>query len=312
MNGFFRRNIRFANRLWKDRRTVRTMLETGNYIFVRDFPPGHFYSPLPDLSTVSSALQSSSTSLQGINLNEEFQVRLCGNFARWYAEMPFPERKATGKRYHLDNPFFSFGDGIILYSFLREFQPGRVIEVGSGFSSAAMLDVNDAFMSRRVAFTFVEPFPDRLNSLLSDEDRKTCRVEIKPVQQVDLSLFQQLQENDILFIDSSHVGKIGSDLLHLLFEVLPRLNKGVIVHFHDIFWPFDYPLAWLEGGRAWNEAYFLRAFLQYNPAFELLYFNSFMALHHTAMIQAKMPAVLTKPSFPETFGNSSLWLRKGS
>jgi len=310
MSGFFCRNIRFAERLWKDRRTVRAMLETDNYIFVRDFPPGHFYSPLPDLSTVPAALQSASTSLHGINLNEAFQVRLAEKFARWYAEMPFPGRKKADKRYHLDNPFFSFGDGIILYSFLREFQPKRVIEVGSGFSSAAMLDVNDAFLSRRVEFTFIEPFPDRLHSLLSDEDRKTCGVETKPVQQIDPRLFQQLDENDILFIDSSHVGKIGSDLLHLLFDVLPRLRKGVFVHFHDIFWPFDYPQIWLENGRAWNEAYFLRTFLQYNSAFEILYFNSYMALHHAERLQRTMPLVLQETSNPETFGNSSLWLRK--
>ena len=117
-------------------------------------------------------------------------------------------------------------------------------------------------------------------------------------------------QNDILFVDASHVGKWHSDVLHILFEILPKLNKGVLVHFHDVMWPFEYPQSWLEEGRAFNEAYFLRAFLQYNSAFEVVFFNSFMVAKHAELLRMKMPRMLKSPSTPETIGNSSLWLRK--
>ena len=195
---------------------------------------------------------------------------------------------------------------------MRQFQPRRIVEVGSGFSSAAMLDVNDRFLGRKLQFTFIEPYPDRLNSLLSAGDKSSCKILVKGVQQVELDAFQSLEENDFLFVDSSHVGKSHSDVLHILFEILPRLNKGVLVHFHDVMWPFEYPQSWLEEGRAFNEAYFLRAFLQHNSAFEVLFFNSFMMAQHAELLRIKMPRMLKSPSTPETIGNSSLWLRKVS
>jgi len=224
--------------------------------------------------------------------------------------MSLPEMKAPDYRYHFDNAYFSYGDGVLLYSFLRHFRPKQVTEVGSGFSSALMLDVNERYLDGKTQFTFVEPYPDRLFSLLSDRDRQSNLVETKVVQHVDSSVFTRLKEGDILFIDSSHVAKTHSDVLHILFNVLPSLNRGVIVHFHDILWPFEYPVSWLTDGRAWNEAYFLRAFLQYNPSFEILFFNSYMALHQREILAKDMPLALKIPSSTVTPGNSSLWIRK--
>jgi hypothetical protein len=112
-----------------------------------------------------------------------------------------------------------------------------------------------------------------------------------------------LEANDILFIDSSHVSKAGSDVNHLFFTVLPRLKPGVLVHVHDVFYPFEYPLGWLRQGRAWNELYLLRAFLQYNTAFEMLFFNSFLWKHHKEQLAAKLPRMATNPG-------GSIWLRK--
>jgi hypothetical protein len=196
---------------------------------------------------------------------------------------------------------------------LRHFRPRRLIEVGSGFSSAAMLETRDRFFPGQLEFTFIEPYPERLYSLLSDDDRRVCRILAQPVQDVDLSVFDALGENDILFVDSSHIGRVHSDLLHILFNVLPRLQKGVIVHFHDILWPFEYPRNWIESeGRAYNEAYFLRAFLQYNPAFEVLYFNDFMKVHHRDEVIKALPLAMKQPTQGVTEGSSSLWLRKVS
>jgi hypothetical protein len=124
------------------------------------------------------------------------------------------------------------------------------------------------------------------------------------VQRVPLDVFAQLRAGDVLFIDSSHVVKIGSDVAYLVHEVLPSLAAGVVVHFHDILWPFEYPRDWvLDQGKAWNEAYFVRAFLQFNAAFEILYFNSFIANRHPASLRELLPRCVENPG-------GSLWLRR--
>src|SRR5262249_30901378 len=154
-------------------------------------------------------------------------------------------------RYYFRNEWFGYADALVLYGMIRYLRPRRVIEVGSGFSSAVMLDTNDLFCGGRVALTFVEPYPDRLFSLLRGSDRDKHTVIARPVQDVDLSLFQALSDNDILFVDSSHVSKVGSDVNHLIFQILPALADNVVVHFHDIFYPFEYPKDWVYEGRAW-------------------------------------------------------------
>ncbi len=310
----FWRNIKFLKALRWKKDFVRSLLESENLEFLQFAPPGHFYSPLPDLPDVHSnanrIFNENPQDLLAINLNVESQIQLVESFSRIYKEVPFQDHKSASVRYFLDNKFFSYGDGIILYSFLRYFQPKRVVEVGSGFSSAAMLDINDLFLDKRLEFTFIEPFPDRLFGLLSSDDRQKSRIEVKRVQEVEDRVFTSLEANDILFVDSSHVAKIDSDVVHIIFQILPRLQKGVIVHFHDIPWPFEYPKQWVDEGRAWNEAYFLRAFLQDNVNFEIVYFNSFMANRHADLLSKAMPRVLNTPTSPVTLGNSSLWLRK--
>ena len=186
---------------------------------------------------------------------------------------------------------------------LRHFRPRRVIEVGSGFSSALMLDTNDLFFSSGISFTFIEPHAQRLTSLMRPEDNVRQRVVTSMVQDVPETLFDSLEANDILFVDSSHVVKVGSDVVHLLTHVLPRLNKGVLVHFHDVFWPFEYPEEWFADGRAWNENYVLKAFLQFNDSFEILLFSSYLATHHRRDLETHIPLALRNPG-------GSLWIRR--
>ena len=259
-------NLRFLGRLWKNKTALRTLLSSENFVFIRDFGPGHFYSPIPDLDHVAGRIEiaagSSVRSLPGLDLNEECQLKLLESFARSYGEIPFTSQPRPDRRYYFDNPFFSFGDAVVLFCMLRAFQPRRIIEIGSGFSSAEMLDLNDLVFNRAIELAFIEPHPERLYSLLSEADRGRCSIRTQSVQQVELDAFRALQANDVLFVDSSHVGKARSDVLHLLFQVLPLLHAGVLVHFHDVFWPFEYPKEWFLAGRAWNEAYYLRAFLQ--------------------------------------------------
>jgi hypothetical protein len=107
----------------------------------------------------------------------------------------------------------------------------------------------------------------------------------------------------VLFIDSTHVSKAGSDVNHELFEILPRLKPGVLVHFHDVFWPFEYPEAWtFESRRSWNEIYLLRAFLSGNREYEIVFFNDYFRARHG-------DAAAAVPKFAQNPGGG-LWLRK--
>jgi hypothetical protein len=166
-----------------------------------------------------------------------------------------------------------------------------------------MLDTNEEFCQGRIQFTFIEPHAERLNQLLTRMDRSSVTLHEVKVQKVPVEVFDQLEARDVLFVDSSHVAKIGSDVNHILFQIVPRLKPGVLVHFHDVFYPFEYPMAWIREGRAWNEAYVLRAFLQYNSQFEIVMFNNF-AVHQWRDYIAEKAPIMTRNS------GSSLWLRK--
>lgn len=277
--------------------------------FLKFAPPGHFHSPLPDLQFVdlhqATLFNRQIESVPGIENNVEEQLALIDKFSAYYDELPFKDDKNSGLRYHFRNSYFSYGDALILYSMLRYYRPRQIIEIGSGFSSALMLDTNDLFFSKRMELTFIEPHPERLFSLLSDEDKKRHTTITDIAQNVKLDRFAALDAKDILFIDSSHVAKIGSDVVHLLTDVLPNLKPGVIIHFHDVFWPFEYPEDWIRDGIAWNENYILKAFLQFNMTFKILFFNSYLAIHHRNLLEQKLPLFLKNTG-------GSLWLEKVS
>ncbi|WP_369132371.1 class I SAM-dependent methyltransferase [Modestobacter sp. I12A-02662] len=299
---------------------VLRVLSSRNKLFLRFAPPGHYYSPIPDLAEVRRNAErvfdppcaDDGDPLPGVDLAERAQLQRLEEFARFHDELPFPDRPTPGFRYHLDNDWFSYGDCVALYSILRSQRPRRIVEVGSGFSSAAMLDLDDRFFGGDLELTFIEPHPERLEGLLRDTDAKRCTIVRAALQDVGLDVFTELEDGDVLFVDSSHVAKVDSDVLHLFFRVLPALAPGVLVHFHDIPWPFEYPRTWLEQGKAWNEAYLLRAFLMYNPAFEIHWYAAFLADRHLAALTRALPTAVRPPSAPTMLSHSSIWLRKVS
>ena len=303
----------FARRRSSDRALFHRIRKSDNARFLRSAAPGSYYSPIPDMATVRTRDASASVGkggIAGIRLREAEQLKVLGEVAHYYPELHFPHTPRSGYRFHFDNTFFSYGDAIVLYGLMRILTPSRIIEIGSGFSSAAMLDIDEQYLNKQIDFVFIDPFPRRLRGLLSETDTDRVRVVQARVEDLPLEMFDELESGDILFIDSSHVAKIDSDVLHILFRVLPRLAPGVVVHFHDIFWPFEYPRSWTEAGRAWNEAYLLRAFLQFNDDYEILLFNSFLEHLHHDQLAAVMPLAVKSPSKPLTLGNSSLWLRR--
>ena len=267
--------------------------------------PGHFYSAVPSIEERLAFCDNEEIecrSLDGISLNVEKQIDLLFEFSKHCNECPFPDKRTDEFRYHFINEAYSYSDALILYSMIRHYRPKRIIEIGSGFSSCVMLDTNQLYFNGEIDIKFIEPYPDRLLKLIKDADRK-CLFADNKLQNVDVRIFENLEENDILFIDSTHVTKLNSDVNKIIFKILPLLKKGVIVHFHDIFWPFEYPKHWIREGRAWNEAYILHAFLKYNNNYEIMFFYDYLHKYHNEIIKEKLPLCLKGPG-------CNLWIKK--
>lgn len=287
------------------RENARLTAELTEY--KRGWPPGHFYSPVPSIEEVRRRediiFGTPPREIPGVDLNEEGQLGLLEQLARYYDEQPFRPQKVSDRRYFFENPNYSYGEAIVLYAMIRHLRPTNIVEVGSGYSSCAILDTSELFFDGTINCTFVDPYPELLLSLIEDARPASVRIVDRSVQDVRDELFAQLRQGDILFIDSTHVAKVGSDVNHIFADVLPAVSPGVYVHFHDIFYPFEYPKKWIYEGRAWNEAYVLRSFLQFNRGFEIVYFNSFLAEFHEARLRELMPLSMKAPG-------SSIWLRR--
>jgi len=270
-------------------------------------PPGHFYSPIPCLEEIKRNEKKifgiCPPNIPGLELNESEQLSLLEIFSTYYKELPFQRSKAKGLRYYYENPAYSYSDAILLYCMIRYLKPRRIIEVGSGFSSCVTLDTNELHFGNSIETTFIEPCPELLISLIKEDDKSRVRIIPQCLQEVGLEVFGEIKENDILFIDSTHVGKTYSDVNRIFFEILPSLSSGVYVHFHDVFYPFEYPKEWVYEGRAWNEIYMLRAFLQYNRRFRIVLMNTYLEHFHEAFFHEKMPLCLNNPG-------GSIWVEK--
>jgi predicted O-methyltransferase YrrM len=270
------------------------------------YAAGHYYSPLLDLTGLSPDQEGyphdGVENWEHIDLRGKAQNALYLELLLDHPPMAFPEAKSPMYRYFSKNDFFPVSDAYTLSAMIRRFQPRQIVEVGSGFSSAVTMDTLD--QSHLTAkLTFIEPYPERLYSLLTDADKANATIIPHPVQSCPLEVFDALEENDILFIDSSHVAKVGSDVSFLLLRILPRLKKGVLVHIHDIFYPYTMPYSWIYQGRAWNESLFLRAFLQGNTGYEVVAFNPFAAATFPKIFRQSFPKFLDNPG-------GSIWLRK--
>jgi hypothetical protein len=232
-------------------------------------PPGHFYSPITATEDIERALTWSGC--PGVDLREEEQVLLASEMSSRLLE------PAPGPRYRAANSMYGEADAAVYRFMLDRYRPARLVEVGSGYSTALALDEAETNPNlSTMNLTCIEPFPDRLLGLLRAGDQDRLTVVRQPVQQVDMAVYDRLGRNDILFIDSTHVAKAGSDVLWLFLHVLPRLAAGVLVHVHDVFWPFEYPEAWLREGRDWTEIYFLHAFLVGNTDWRMVLFSSWL------------------------------------
>jgi methyltransferase family protein len=232
------------------------------------------------------------------------QVRLVAPHFEELAKVPW-DPPAGPPRYYWNNDFWRGSDAPVHYGLLRRFQPRRVVEIGSGWSSLLLADAlrrNEESGAPAAVVDQIEPFP-RKDLLSALPDHWTLHEVI--LQRANLELFESLGPNDVCFYDGSHVARTGSDVAWFFFEVLPRLNPGVLVHVHDIFWPGDYPDEWImERGQSWNEQYLLQAFLMHNERFELLICNS-------ALYRCRKSDLLDLyAGLPDECSGVSVWLRK--
>ena len=263
----------------------------------------HYYQPVFDVSKLPVSLWEMPDEMVGVDFNIEGQLALLRSFS-FQAELidvPTIEQKGTLAFYH--NHSYGPADAEMLYNMVRHFKPKRVIEIGSGYSTRMMkraLDKNkqDGLPSSHVC---VEPYEmPWLESLGLDE------VIRKKVEDVPLEIFDALGENDILFIDSSHVIRTGGDVLFEFLKILPRLKKGVVVHIHDIFLPYEYPREWLVGHRRyWTEQYLLQVFLAFNTKFEVIAAVNWLSREHYDDLANVCPIYAQQKR-----GHGAFWIRR--
>lgn len=274
---------------------------------------GHFYSLYPSFSDINKYYddvirnETSGMDKDAIDLNDRCQIEILERMNSIFDTLPdwidIDSERLTKYRYRKNNPSIGLSDTWLLHFILRIFTPKNLIEVGSGYTSAATLDTNEYYLGGSVNISFIEPYPQLLHSLMKPDDLKACSILSVGLQDVPLEEFQRLGRNDILFIDSTHVSKFHSDVNYLFFHILPCLSSGVIVHIHDIFYPWEYPKTWIKKGMGWNEMYLLRAFLQYNTSWEVLFFNHYMANEHMERYNNVWREI-------NDLGGGSFWMRK--
>jgi hypothetical protein len=264
--------------------------------------PVHFYQPIPDTQSLPEPLWDRPSELVGIDMNDALQLDLLRNhFPKFRGEYDQFAAEPTSElgRFHINNGLFDGTDALVAYCMIRHFQPRLIIEVGSGFSSLVAAEA--IARNKNSALICIEPFP--LDFLRQGFPGLHSLIE-KKVEDIDLEFFSQLHSGDILFIDSSHTVKIGGDVNYLFLEVLPRLKPGVIVHVHDIFFPFDYRRDWvMDEFRFWAEQYLLQAFLTFNSEFEVLMANGYLGHRHMEDLKA------TFANSP-WWGGGSFWMRR--
>ena len=278
--------------------------------------PGHFYSPIPDQSEVELYLDSDQFQRQKARVDAMLDYGAMADLWRTIAPkaVSFPFEASRDFRYYGRNGQFLYFDATVLSAMLTMLNPRKVVEIGCGYSSAAMFDTFDRLDGARLeSFVCIDPDMSRLDKL--NPPNFVTRLEAK-VQSCNLNVFSDLSDGDLLFIDSSHVLKTGSDLHFEYLELLPRLGKGTIVHIHDVFYPFEYPPEWLlKDGRAWNEVYLVDLMLSHGTSWEVVFFNHAM-IENAPDVFETSPSVWKRfnefsvPKWQRSIMAGSIWLRK--
>lgn len=293
----------------------RFKVQRGDFSYFRKFDywqtngfsiiPNHYYQPIPDLSLINKKTIKSYSEMIGIDINENQQIKLLvklNKYKKYFTQFKEVNKDIDVQQdidFYFNNLAFDGVDALLYYAIIKHLKPKTIVEVGSGWSTKiAATACRENSYSELIS---IEPYPQPI--LVKGFNGLTKLIE-KKIEDVPSEYFEILKSGDILFIDSSHTVKYGGDVNCLFFEVLPRLNKGVYVHIHDIFLPFDYPYEWItQEYRFWTEQYLLQAFLMFNSTFEIIYSNSYMGAKHIKEVKQ----VFSNSPF---FKGGSIWLQK--
>ncbi len=268
----------------------------------------HYYQPLINPRKHLKKPLDESRPLPGIDFNDEEQLQLLNQFDynNELLEIPVdkPENK-NSEEFFYNNVNYCSGDAEYLYSMVRHIKPKRIIEVGSGFSTLLTLRALEKNKSEDSAYQCehicIEPYE------MPWLETKDIKLKRNKVEDISLDFFSQLEENDILFIDSSHIIRPQGDVLFTFLEVLPVLKPGVIVHLHDVFTPKDYPGDWIIDKRLlWNEQYLLEAFLSFNDNYKVIGAVNYLSHKYREKFSAKCPVFAVQP-YREP---AAFWMRK--
>jgi hypothetical protein len=254
--------------------------------------PRHFYWPIPDLNALTAKKWTECSISEGVDLRLNRQLQLLeSGFLAPQCEVNFGETASSCEHeFHFNNGYFERVDAEMAYSMVRQFRPRKIIEIGSGHSTrlmaAALLRNHEEGAPGELIG--IEPHP---SPVLKNGFPGFSELILKRVQDVPLNMFLSLEAGDILFIDSSHVVSVGSDVVHEILKILPKLKPGVLVHVHDIFMPADYPEKFVMTNLCfWGEQYMLEAFLSFNRAFDILWASSAMQFYHRETLERHFPA----------------------
>ncbi len=254
----------------------------------------HYYEPIVTDADLHRSLRDI-RDLPGLDLRIPQQVALAESFRFTDELLAFPLKKPSETEFGYHNGYYEAGDAEMLYNFVRFFKPRRLVEVGSGQSTLIAREAIQTNKSEDSSYKcdhicmepFERPWLEQLGVTVIREKIESC----------SMAVFEALGENDILFIDSSHVLRPQGDITHLFLSVLPRLKAGVHVHVHDVFTPRDYLDQWVNEGRLWNEQYVLEAFLSCNDQFQVMMALNMMACDHREALTSACPILMREPNF---------------
>lgn len=267
----------------------------------------HYFEPLFHHNQLNRPLNFS-RELSGIDWNNQRQLDLLKNFRYQQELLAIPWSQIKPHAFSYDNNSYRAGDAESLYCMIRHFKPARLYEIGSGNSTLMARLAIEKNKSENPSYTChhvcIEPYEQ---PWLEQSGVVVVR---KTLEQMDLNLFKELQQNDILFIDSSHVIRPQGDVVIEYLEILPALKPGVFVHVHDIFTPEDYPADWIfKNYRLWNEQYLLEGFLTCNHRFDIVLALNYLKLQFPNELKEVFPVFGQK--FQETFPGA-FWMQSKS
>jgi len=280
--------LKFLMRVGPGKISDFIFMKTG-ILPVRD----HYYEPLINPKKYLTKSLRVDRLLKGIDFNEKEQLELLSSFHYNDELKLIPLERKNEMEYYYNNHSYKSGDSEFLYNIIRHYKPGKIIEIGSGYSTLMAINAIKKNKTENTTYTChhicIEPYEQPWLEKTGTE------VYRKKVEDVDKGFFKQLNAGDILFIDSSHIIRPQGDVLFEFLEILPVLNSGVIIHVHDIFTPKDYLDEWVFGHKLWNEQYLLEAFLMFNNQFKIIGSLNYLAHHYKKEFEAKCPIFAMQP-----------------